>query len=316
MKSIACHKTVYKGGFMTYIIDNAHILKEETVQNSSILMENGMISSVRPSFKLYKHMRMDADSFLMTPTHILFDPSLPLKASKSEKKNYFLNQFLLKGCTVIFTSVTIRYEQELKPELKRLHSEMADSPLDYVVGVRIPVQLLTPSLIRACKKEKIPVIMLEITDFSELRDRPWGWIKEAMFPYNSPLAPVFCSEATGRSDEAAADWIKLMTSMKIPHLRSELCEGDPLKMEVLKKTGIFPFKSNLYNGGEISYNFYSRSPEVENVEISQLFHYHNDRLLITVHKGIVVRAGSQVFYHEGAGENVKIKTPAFFQASY
>lgn len=48
------------------------------------------------------------------------------------------------------------------------------------------------------------------------------------------------------------------------------------------------------------------------IEELDLFHYHNHRLLVTVHKGNVIRAGSNVFYRPGFGEEVTVKTPSYY----
>jgi len=66
------------------------------------------------------------------------------------------------------------------------------------------------------------------------------------------------------------------------------------------------------NGTELSYNLYVKGREIKKVDEAGLFHYHSDRLVVTVHKGKVVRSGNKVLFKPGNGEHVKVITPSFF----
>ena len=66
------------------------------------------------------------------------------------------------------------------------------------------------------------------------------------------------------------------------------------------------------HGTELSYNLYLKSREIKNVDEVKLFHYHSDRLVVTVHKGKVIRAGEEVLFKPGYGEYVKVRTPSYF----
>ena len=66
---------------------------------------------------------------------------------------------------------------------------------------------------------------------------------------------------------------------------------------------------------EVSYNLYLKVREIMNVDEVTLFHYHSDRLVVTVHKGKVVRAGEKVLFKPGNGEYVRVRTPSYFSSS-
>jgi hypothetical protein len=295
---------------MAYIIENAHVLKGEKRKDICLLIEGNRISSSRPSFKMYKHLRMDAGKYIMTPCHVLLDFSLPLTSTFEQRKNYYLENFIKKGCTTVLTSVQITREKQLSPEFKKIHSALQDSPIDYVIGVRIPSTLLTSSFIRKCKREKVPVIFVEVTSEAELVKIPWGWVREAMFPYNCPLVPIF-QESDKKLKRV---WAEIMESVHLPSFKEEIQESQPINRFALEKIGIFPKKSNLHDGGEVSYNFYLKDSETVNMVESELFMKHDSTLLITMHKGKIIRAGEQVYYRPGHGEYVEIKTPAFYQS--
>lgn len=295
---------------MAYIIENAHILKGKQIQDLSLLIKEDRIASARGSFKMYKHLRMDASEFIMTPTHVLLDLHLPLHESFEQRKAYYVENFIKRGVTTVLTCVTVQRERQLEKELKKLHTALLDSPFDYVVGVCVPSTLLNPGFIRKCKKEKIPAIFVNITNESEIQRVPWGWIKEAMFPYNCPIIPVFKTV----DKRVKKTWGHYVESVHLPSFKDTLPMSQPLERNVLEKIGIYPRKSYLHDGGEVSYNFYLKDSETVKMIESELFLKQHSKLVITVHKGKVIRAGKQICYRPGFGEHVQINTPAFYQS--
>ncbi|MBM4762117.1 hypothetical protein [Bacillus sp. B15-48] len=293
---------------MDYIIDNAHILKTGSIKNISLLIENNHISSLRSSFNWYKHLRVNAANYIMTPTHVLFDANLPFSGTFVQRKDYYLKQFILKGCTTILTCTSVRKEKELTLQLKKIKSQMLDCPVDYVIGIKVPTKLLTASFLRKCKRERMPAIFVEVNHAAELEEVKWGWVKEALFPYNSPLIPIFSND----DKFTHSLWKEIMKTHRIPSLEDEIIADVPLNRKTLEKIGIFPKKSNLQDGGELSYNFYSKDKETVKMKESELFMKHESSLLMTIHKGKVIRAGKYMNYRPGYGEYVLIKTPSFY----
>jgi hypothetical protein len=301
---------------MTYIIENVHLLKGQASTETSMLVEGQKILASRPSFNMHNHMRMDADAYIMTPTHVLFDPKLPLTGSFQERKEYYLKNFIMRGSTTVLTTVMIEFERELDSKLRELKCDLIDCPIDYVIGVSIPSRLMNPSFIRKCKRAKIPAIFLEINDMKELFTIPWGWVKEALFPYNSPIIPVLPENKSKKAKQLQLNaWTELMKKENVPAVYEDLTNTGPVSRSVLKKTGIFPNKSNLHSGGELSYNLYYRNAETEQRDEFGLY-FQSKSLAVTVDKGKVIRAGSEVYYRPGKGENVIIKTPGFFTDNY
>jgi len=298
---------------MGYIIENASILKNSKITNCSLLIKENQIAAARQDqFKRYNLVRMDTEAFIMTPTFVQLDSAIPLNTSYQELKKYIIEQFIMKGCTTIFTYVSITYESELNKKLKEVITALIGSPIDFIVGVKIPMRLLTPSFMRKCKKEKVPAIFLEVSNIEELKNIPWSWIRDSLFPYNSPLIPIISNEQKKEAKYVMSKWKVLMEKEKIPAVCEEVVENQPLSISQLNKIGLYPQKASLMHGTELSYNLYLKGREIKNVDEVNLFHYHNDRLVITVHKGNIIRAGEEVLYKPGSGEYVKVKTPSFF----
>ncbi|MFD2445849.1 hypothetical protein ACFSO7_17970 [Bacillus sp. CGMCC 1.16607] len=301
---------------MTYIIENANILKENELVTTSFLVKENHIAYMSSHFHKYSFMKMNGEPYIMTPTYVIFDPLIDLPVSFQEKRDYFLNQFIQKGCTTLLTIVEVKYESELQSKLKSRKVELLNSPIDYVIGVKIPLRTISSSFVRKCKREKIPAIFIEIKESDDLTSVPWGWVREAMFPYNSPLIPIFSDNDLHNNKRLLLEWNRILDEHKINHISSTLDEKVPLQMNVLSKIGIFPLKSSLIQGAEVSYNLYKRNREIKNIDVMSLFHYHNDRLLITVHKGVVIRAeGNESLFRSGFGEYVLINTPSYFSIS-
>lgn len=298
---------------MTYIIEKANILKGQQLYKASLLIDKGQISSINHCFKRYNFMRMNVEPYIMTPTPILLKRKFPLEKSFSDLKKYFIEEFISKGCTAFLTTTNIHQEQELNTELKRLKTKLLNSPIDYVIGVEISVQNLTQTFLRKCKREKVPAIFVQIEHIDDLYRIPWGWIREAMFPYNSPLIPLFRGKSERENKHTKLHWKKLMENEKIPFIADELAEDTPLSYSVLAKIGIFPFKGNIQQGQELSYNLYSMDQTNRMFEENELFHYHKSKLVVTVHKGDVIKANNYVLFRPGFGEHVKIKTPSYLK---
>lgn len=297
---------------MDYIIENANILKENQISQNSILIRENRISAYQSAFHQYKLIRMDAEPYIMTPTTVLLDTNIPFKGTFPEMKKYMINQFLLRGCTTLFTYVKVSYENELIEKINEMKTSLINSPIDFIIGVRIPIRLLTPSFIRKCKKEKVPAIFLELHNNEELDHIPWGWIREAMFPYNSPLIPLISSSLKKETKHPLAKWKVTVQNERIPALYEDLEENQPLTVPVLNKIGLYPQKGSLMCGMEVSYNLYLKGREMTNADDENLFHHHLNRLVVTVHNGKVVRADKEVLFKPGNGKHVRIRTPSYF----
>ncbi|CAM3885832.1 hypothetical protein [Mesobacillus zeae] len=296
---------------MAYIMENARVQKGNLKKNVCLLVEGSKITAIREAFPSYTHCRMELDSYIMTPTFAVFDMGLPLGQTFGDKKSYYLKNFIKRGCTTVLTCVPITSAATLEAGFRKATAQLTDCPVDYVLGARIPASLLTPSFIRKCKHAKIPALFVDVGSQKDIVSLPWGWIREAMFPYNSPLIPVFKSG----DPTLKALWARIMKKEKIPSMLHELEEHLPAEMEALQKIGIYPGKCNLQHGGEVSYNLYLRNGETEEAkDTGELFMKHEDKLSVSVHKGVVIRAGSQVHYRPGYGEYIVITTPAFHTA--
>ncbi|PFN75798.1 hypothetical protein COJ85_33130 [Bacillus sp. AFS076308] len=295
-----------------YIIENANILKDKQLTTCSLFITNEQIKMVQKCTSHDRFMRMNLDPYIMTPTYVLLSSAIPYKGSFEGLKSYLTEHFLLKGCTTIFTYVELSYEKELSDKINEMKTALISSPIDFTIGVKIPPKLITPSFMRSCKKYKIPAIFVDLSDLDELERIPWGWIREAMFPFNSPLIPIISLPQKKEARMVLSKWKDIMIKEKIPSLYEVMEENDPLPISIQNKLGLYPQKGSLMTGTELSYNLYLKDREIRKVDEGSLFHYHSNRLVVTVHKGKVIRSGDKVLFSPGSGEYVKVRTPSYF----
>ncbi len=311
IKSIACLKKI-GGDAMAYIIENIHILKKQKVTKTSLLVQGNRIEMMKPAFQKYRCVRMDGAPYIMTPTPIILDNHVTTLTSAKEQRNYIENNLIKRGVTTFLTCCAISKENDLEQQLKQTKNILLNSSLDYIISIQIPLKRLSVSFIRKCKKQKIPAIFVEITDKNDLNKIPWGWIKEAMFPYNCPLVPVVLIEEEQERKKALAVWSTIMRDEKLPSITEEVKEGEVISYPSLVKMGIYPLKGNVYQGGEVTYNLYEKNGSNINIEQNELFLYHNERIQFTIHKGVCIRAGEKVYFRPGFGEQIEVKVPSFF----
>lgn len=300
----------FDGGENMYIIDRANVYseEEECIKTNSFYIKNNAIHSIKPAIFKTPILKMDVSSFIMTPTHVMFDSHLPSENFQLLKQ-YSKKNYLLKGCHTIITPFSIHYEYQFDQELHKKRISLLNSPVDYVLALRLPIKTLSQSLIRKCKKEKIAIILVEMEDESSISKIPWGWIREAMFPYNPILIPAVLSNKEAKRKAIIKVWNEVLNDEKIPRLVDEIQEKTPITVKNLKKFGLYPKRGDLHIGGEINYNLYFKNKIVAE---QKGIHYDNDRLAIMVHKGRVITSENVVVFRPGCGEEIIINRTSLF----
>ena len=293
---------------MAYILKDVYCEREGNVDQLSFFIQNNKITSIRHHFRYAKCFYVDLSRYLIGPTHVVADLSFP-NLNFTDYKQYMINEFLRKGCTTLLVPFKVEYEFSWKEQLQKIRKQLVGSPIDYVLSVRIPARLVTPSMIRRCKREKISSIFVEITEETNLYQIEWGWMREAMFPYPVTLIPHVLIEDKKRRMEKLEIWTSILSQVGIPFLEKPIPSFTPISKEELMKLGIYPQKGFLQVGGEVSYNLYDLPKREDKTSIQ----YDSNKLCITVDKGKVIRAGDHISYHSGAGNEVPIHVPQFFQ---
>ncbi|OCA90924.1 hypothetical protein A8F94_03385 [Bacillus sp. FJAT-27225] len=295
---------------MPYLIENAAILRENKITRESIMTEGDTIDTIRPDLTRYTFRKMNVEGFLMTPCFTVLDGTL-LDNSPSQSTQ-IVKDYVMNGATTVITYVKPAYERELAGRLENAQKQLSDSPADYAIAVKIPLTSLTPTLIRDCKRRKLPAIFVEINHLSDFAKVPWGWVREAVFPGNFPLIPIFNGTETDVDRQLLVKWTKTMASEKIQTIPHEIKESIPLSPYEMNRLGIYPNRSSLLHKAELSYNLYRNDEEVKNVDEVSMFLYHRERLAVTVLRGCVIRPDEKAGVGMVTGENIKIKTHSYY----
>ncbi|MCA1058337.1 hypothetical protein LCL96_05295 [Rossellomorea aquimaris] len=143
------------------------------------------------------------------------------------------------------------------------------------------------------------------------RNIPWGWIKGLLYDYPITFVPFFTTNLDNKTKiKHLKMWQNSMESEGIPHFPDEIPQKEPLKLNVLKKIGIYPLRGNFLVGGEISYNLYMKRDDTAIEPLS--FHYDHHVLKCTMNKGKYHYVNNRGYFHPGAGEELIIRTPGYF----
>lgn len=298
---------------MKYIIDQANLFKNNKVERCSIVIKENRIDYIDKCSGLYHFVRMQANEYVLTPGHVMLDYSFQTSRTFAEFKEYVQRFFILRGCTTILAVCDVRYEKELPNALKQLRQKLLNIPIDYFIGVRIPLRTLTPSFVRSCRRLKIPVIFLELSGKENLDNIPWYWIYEALYSYPIVFAPYWENPTASTGQQKR--WRKILEKHNIPHLPFSLMERTPLPLDVLKKIGIYPLKGDIRIGGEVDYNLYDIAALSHSVAQKANVDYDKHVPKVTVHKGRLLKAGDELYFYPGFGKECVVQAPGMF-ASY
>ncbi|WP_096153785.1 MULTISPECIES: hypothetical protein [Bacillus] len=297
---------------MSYILEKANVLKiGNQVSNVSIIVKNDKFSWMREEALETKNLiKMDLSHYILTPGHVMLD-FIGKTMDFADYKLYVKENYLLKGCTAIVAVFSISNEMDLLPQLKRARTKLLNSPVDYYFAIQVPLGKLTPSLVRLCKKHKIPAIFLTMDDPSLMETKAWSWIKDALYQFPITFVPIFPEEKKEKK-LAQKIWSVTMTESKLVHLPHCPPTNFPLKLDLLMKLGIYPSKGDIRIGGEVSYNLYI-CPEGSIIETASDLDYHIHSPEITVHRGKIVKVSQDVYFRPGFGNECKVTVPGHFQ---
>lgn len=305
---------------MAYIIDQANILKENKIAKCSLLVKKERIDYISNNMDRYNYNKMDLSQFILTPGHVMLDYSLVSSVKPFHQfKQELLDDFISKGCTTILSICDVNFERQLTKTLNDVKHRLLNCPVDYYTGIRVPIKILTPSLIRSCKSKGISLVIVEIDEDDNLFRIPWGWIRDAQFSYPVPIIPQwnFKNQIHSRKDKQHSNlWQEIIEDNYVTSIPDCPEEKVPLSLDVLKKIGIYPAKGDIRVGGELDYNLYDINDISYSVEEKPHLDYHKLIPRISMHKGKFLKVDNEIFFRPGFGDECKVKKPGHFASSF
>lgn len=299
---------------MPYVIEEACVIRHGQLQRCSLVIDRNRIEYISEQAKQYTWMRMEIGEMVVAPGHVMVDFSFQQQRPFSHFKQYVKQHLIAQGCTTLLAVCDVSLEKQLVPALQRLRQHLLNSPIDYFIGVKVPLHTLTPSLLIACRRWKIPAIFVEIKENDALHAVPWHWLAEVLKTHPLAFVPHWPQEKRMKKQEAA--WRKLLSMHHISFVPFPLQERKPLSLDVLKKIGIYPQKGDLRIGGEVDYNLYKKEALSRLVAETPVVDYDNHVPVITVHKGRLLKAENQLYFYPGFGTERIVRAPGMFAAHF
>lgn len=297
---------------MKYIIDGIKTKSGDKLYAKSFLIQDQQIIYIADQLSKLSLPKMDGSQFLITPGMVYFEEALGLTDSFHDFKSK-IKQLISKGCTTVLVSCHVQYESELSSSLKQIRKRMMNSPLDYIIGVTIPLSKLKPSVIHFCKRNQLPFLKVQI-DMEDISHIPWGWIREALFFYSLPIIPVWdgTNYSAKQLKSLRKQWEQATVDFNLA--TAEIGKEEPVSIDLLKKIGLYPTKGELLIGSDLDYNMYHLGKESKEVEDSQHVDYDKGDPTITVHKGRIIKVCEDISFQPGNGIELKIKVPGHFSS--
>ncbi|MFC0523161.1 hypothetical protein ACFFGV_06065 [Pontibacillus salicampi] len=260
-----------------------------------------------PFSQLTTTMELNTVPFWVSPGKVYVDVEFPLYRTE-----YFIpivRRYLYRGCTTLIVQVPIITEKNLQQTFYSHLEQLDGIALDYMAVPRVSLTKLSTSMVLFFGRHKIPFIIVEVTDKKQLLEKEWQWIAQAQHPSFIPIVPVFSFNDS--SSFSYKEWLTLMEEHQVRTLPSPITE-EPLSLENLKATGIFPTKGEFIYQGDADYNIYPAYEQQEQIEGNEQMFYHKAIPYVTVIRGQVIRAHLELDDYNGYGKYQTISIPNHF----
>lgn len=292
---------------MAYLIQGA---REAGGDRENFFVRNKKIAYMSKGKRRFKHMKVDCSGFVITPGRVGTDLSI-MDIGDTESFKNRCTEWQERGCTTVLTVCSVSYEKQVKRQLRKARHHMINSSMDYVIGVSFPMRKLTPSFVRICKREQVPFIIASLDNESDIDTVAWPWIRNELFPYRPVIVPDFrkLQDSGKELDKLWEKWRQLAQGHELSTLSTLPNDGDILTHKTLRKIGISPLKGELLIGADLDYNLYQDGPLAD---YSPFYYDEHKAPDIVVAKGKVMKAGGDVFFRPGFGQEISVRVPGHF----
>ncbi|WP_216829236.1 amidohydrolase family protein [Alkalihalobacterium elongatum] len=294
---------------MKYILADAKREEGCEFKQKSYYIENNSVSYVNEKMDKLKFTRVNMSGFTLAAGNIMNDFNLINFKHKEAYKMRF-KRLIEKGCTTIVTYPFVEDVDELKKKLRYARHQMINSPIDYVIGIQTNSKGLTPTLIRKCRNEKVPIIVVNIKSLDEFYEIAWERIKEAMLSYQLLIVPNWIETPLPRKEEEklASAWELISNQHRIPTHLPFPVEHEPFPKVLSKKIGLYPRKSELIVGSDVDYIMFQKEADKVTDEDTLV----PKEPAVVALRGRILKAGDLIYYKPGYGREVKIILPRLF----
>lgn len=288
---------------MDYILEEVDVKGKKVTRN--LLVKENRIAYISDRSLRMNKTRVNLKGLKLLPSYVMADFSLYVKAEEGSIRES-TEQLIRLGCTTVLTVFPMYYERDFEERLCMFRENLAESPIDYVIGLSIPIQKLTPTIIRLCQREKLSFILIEIEHPNDYKKIIWEWIRDANFPYQVQLIPSWDkSNFDGKKKKQVIQhFYSLIEDKELDFIHKEIPEKTAIDLNFLKKLGVYPQKGDLINGSELDYLLYLDNSSQKSLPS------------VVVKDGSIINACGKTFCENSQGKELIIKRPGIFKSMY
>ncbi|MCF6408226.1 hypothetical protein [Pseudalkalibacillus salsuginis] len=296
---------------MEYILENVWTT-DKVPRQKHVHIRNNVICYVSERPLKMKCYTVNSTGLNVVPGHILRNFSL--SGMDEESLLNHCEELVSRGCTTVVSAFPLKYTKEFEHRLESLRKQLSNLPIDYVIGVQLPMTRISPSLIRNCQRHKLPFINTIVEQEEDLDTVIWEWIRNVNFPYTIPILADWSQLPVHekRLLQLKEKWKRLCKEKSIATIDAFPEEGERLSKDQLQGLGIYPKKGSWISGSDVDYLIYEGNISVDGEEI--LKYDGDNNPAIVVQNGTVIKVGEEFRLEPGTGRELKIIRPGIFRA--
>ncbi|HEX6922791.1 MAG TPA: hypothetical protein VF149_03115 [Bacillales bacterium] len=289
-----------------------YLIKGVNVPNGDrkdFLIRERKIAYVSDKLDRLKHKGLNCQGFSIRPGKVAVDFSILHAEDPSMFKKKMI-EWQRSGFTTLLVVCSVESERKLKQTLKLARHQMINSSIDYVVGISFPMRKLTPSLVRMCRREKVPFIFASMDSKKDMEGATWSWIRDALFSYPLTIVPDWqgLSLSKKRLLKLKNVWREFAGKNDIPTTTEFPEDGGILPKKILRKIGISPLKGEIHTGCDLDYNLFENASLADGNQL----HYDGESIPdIVVLRGKLMKAGQTIYYRPGFGKEISVRVPGY-----
>ncbi|WP_349407564.1 hypothetical protein [Pseudalkalibacillus sp. SCS-8] len=295
---------------MEYILENVWTTDQHPRQKHVYVKDNTVRYVSERPLKM-KCFTVSSTGFDIVPGYVFRDFSLCEmdETSLLDQCKELVNQ----GCTSIVSALSLTFTKEFPLRLNAIRQKFSALPIDYIIGVQMPMNRVSPALIRMCQKAKIPFVNAVVEQEEDLDTVVWEWIRNVNFPYTVPILadwshlPLHEKRLAQLQDK----WRRICKEKSICTIDDFPNEGQRMNKHHLQCLGIYPKKGSWVTGSDVDYLIYEGDISVDGEE--RVKYDRNKNPVIVVQNGTVIKVNDEIRLTPGAGKEMKIIRPGIFR---
>ncbi|SDJ67551.1 hypothetical protein [Sediminibacillus albus] len=253
-------------------------------------------------------MELNTDHFWVGPGKVYLDYEEPVYYQTSPENT--IKKFIYRGCTLLLCQMPVLSHTNYKEKFNQFKKQLSGMAIDYMIVPRLPVSILKPDLVRYFGRKRLPFILLDANNEQELKEVKWEWIQQAQGLTQIPLLLVTEVQTKNENKKIAGTWESIVETYGIfTIIESSLAV--PLSKNMLKMTGISPYKGEILAQASADYNLYLQH-KVQSIDEQPEFRYHKAIPEVTVAKGRVIKVNHIIQCLEGSGSYTHVSIPRHF----